>query len=127
MCVIEAHQAVRAEGECVKRILLVCAAIVFAATTGRAAEQTWVGEISDSACGAHHESGTENVPPPPPKECVAACVRGGSTYVLVVDGKVLQIANQQLAGLADLPGGKVKVTGELKGDAVTISKVEKAQ
>jgi hypothetical protein len=109
----------------VKRFVCVCAAILFAATAARAAEQTWVGEISDSACGAHHESGTENVPAPPAKECVAACVRGGSTYVLVVDGKTLQIANQQMAGLADLPGGKIKVTGELKGDAITISKVEK--
>ena len=49
----------------------------------RAAEQTWVGEISDSACAMKHESGVENVPPPPANECVANCIRGGSKYVIV--------------------------------------------
>jgi hypothetical protein len=92
-----------------------------------AAEQTWVGEISDSACGMKHESGAENVPAPPAKECVVNCIRGGSTYVLVVGDKVLEIANQKVAGLADLAGSKVKVTGEAKGDTVTVSKIEKAE
>jgi hypothetical protein len=101
--------------------------VLFSAATLIGAEQTWLGEITDSACGAHHESGAENVPPPPAKECVAACVRGGSTYVLLVDGKVLQIANQQAPGLADLAGSKIKVTGELKGNAITVTKMEKAQ
>lgn len=93
----------------------------------RAAEQTWVGEISDSACAMKHESGVENVPPPPANECVANCIRGGSKYVIVVGDKVFQIANQNAAGLATLAGSKVKITGELKGDAVTISKIEKTQ
>lgn len=109
------------------KIIVVLAALSLSATTLGAAEQTWVGEISDSACGAHHESGAENVPTPPSKECVANCVRGGSTYVLVVGDKVLQIANQNAAGLADLAGAKVKVTGEAKGESVTVSKVEKAE
>jgi hypothetical protein len=93
----------------------------------RAAEQTWVGEISDSACNKKHESGTENVPAPPAKECVADCVRGGSKYVLVVGDNVMQVANQNAAGLADLAGSKVKVTGEAKGDVITVSKIEKAE
>ena len=93
----------------------------------RAAEQTWIGEISDSACEMKHESGAENVPTPPAKECVAACVKGGSKYVFVVGDKILQIANQNAAGLADLAGSKVKMTGEAKGDVVTVSKIEKAE
>ena len=93
----------------------------------RAADQTWVGEISDSACGMKHDSGAENVPTPPANECVANCIRGGSKYVIVANDKVFQIANQNAAGLADLAGSKVKITGELKGDIVTISKIEKAQ
>jgi len=92
-----------------------------------AAEQTWVAEISDSACAMKHESGVENVPPPPANECVANCIRGGSKYVIVAGDKVFQIANQNAAGLATLAGSKVKITGELKGDAVTISKIEKTQ
>ena len=113
-----------------KRAALIVAGLALATLTLRplsAAEQTWVGEISDSACGILHESGTENVPPPPAPECVGNCLRGGSKYVLVVDKKVLQISNQNAQGLAQLGGMKVKVTGEAKGDAVTIAKIEKAQ
>src|SRR6185436_8878642 len=78
----------------VKGILSTAAVILFSGATMMAAEQTWVGEISDSACGAHHESGAENVPAPPAKECVGNCLRGGSTYVLVgPEHKVFQIAN----------------------------------
>src|SRR5438128_5915594 len=93
----------------------------------RAAEQTWVGEISDSACEMKHSSGAENVPTPPAKECVANCIRGGSKYVIVSGDHVFQVANQDAKGLADLAGSKVKITGELKGDVVTVSKIEKAE
>jgi hypothetical protein len=110
-----------------KLAVVLVAGLTLATLRLGAAEQTWVGEISDSACGLQHESGTENVPPPPAKECVANCIRGGSKYVLVVDKKVMQIANQSVAGLADLAGSSVKVTGEAKGDSITIAKIAKAQ
>ena len=111
-----------------KGFIASAAVILFSGATIVAAEQTWVGEISDSACGAKHESGAENVAAPPAKECVGNCLRGGSTYVLVGPGdKVFQIANQSAAGLKENAGAKVKITGELKGDAITVSKVEKAQ
>ena len=111
-----------------KGFVSAAAVILFSGATMMAAEQSWVGEISDSACGAHHESGTENVPPPPSKECVENCLRGGSKYVLVgPEGKIFQIANQNVAGLKDNAGAKVKITGELKGTSITVSKVEKAQ
>jgi hypothetical protein len=48
-----------------------------------------------------------------------------SKCVIVAGDKVFQIANQNAAGLANLAGSKVKI-GET-GDAVTISKIEKAQ
>ena len=109
-----------------KRAASIIVLVVSTAGFLGAAEEMWTGEISDSACGAHHDSGAENVPTPPAKECVANCVRGGSTYVLVVGQKVFEIANQRAAGLEALAGSKVKVTGEAKNDAITISKIEKA-
>jgi hypothetical protein len=109
-----------------RAVLITAFALVTAMRLG-AAEQTWIGEISDSACAMKHESGTENVPAPPAKECVANCVRGGSKYVIVVGDKILEIANQNAAGLADLAGSKVKITGEAKGDVVTVSKIEKTE
>ena len=58
------------------------------------------------------------------RECTQACVRGGAKYVLVVDGKVLQIANQDNKDLATHAGHLVKITGEIKGDSITVSTIE---
>ena len=91
------------------------------------AEQTWVGEISDSACGKKHESGAENVPTPPAKECTLDCVRGGSKFVLVSGGKVFQIGNQDRAEIRRHAGERVTITGELKGGAIEVAKVEAAR
>jgi hypothetical protein len=107
------------------RVLLVTISLLFLATSlPRAAEQTWTGNISDSACGKKHEEAAEGNGVMPDRECTQACVRGGSKYVLVVDGKVFQIANQDNKDLATHAGHKVKVTGELKGDSITVSKIE---
>ena len=59
----------------------------------------------------------------PDRDCTEACVRGGSKYVLVVDGKVLQIANQDNKDLATHAGHAVTVTGEMSGQAITIAKI----
>jgi len=107
-----------------KHIAIAAAALLLLSALPRAAEQTWIGNISDSACGKKHEEAAEGNGVMPDRECTQACVRGGSKYVLVVDGKVLQIANQDNKDLATHAGHHVKVTGELKGDAITVSKIE---
>jgi len=89
-----------------------------------AAEQTWTGKISDSACNKKHQEAAENEGVMPDKECTEACVRGGSLYVLVADDKVFQIANQKNADLIAQAGQRVKVTGELKDKTITVSKIE---
>ena len=111
-----------------KTFIATAAVVLFSGATMLAAEQTFVGEITDSACGAKHESGAENVPPPPAKECVENCVRGGSKYALLTaDGKLYEISNSDIAGLKDNGGAKVKITGELTGTTLKASKIEKAQ
>jgi hypothetical protein len=107
-----------------KKFLAGIGAVALLAVPVMCAEQTWSGEISDSACGAKHESGTENVPTPPSKQCTLDCVRGGSKFVLVSEGKVYEIANQTFADLPARAGDKVKVTGELIGGRITVSKME---
>jgi len=109
------------------RLSFVLAAALLVAPAGPfAAEQTWTGKISDSACGAKHEEAAEGQGVMADRDCTQACVRGGSKYVLVVDGKVFQIANQDNVDLATHAGHKVTVTGDLKGQAITISKMEMA-
>ena len=86
-------------------------------------EQTWTGEISDSACNKEHTA-AEGEPVPPSPECVKICLRGGSKYVFVAGGEnVYKIANQEHPDLARLAGKAVKLTGELKGDTVTVSSI----
>ena len=108
-----------------KTVLLLSAALLLASPAlSFAAEQTWTGKIADSACGAKHEEAAEGQGVMADRECTQACVRGGSKYVLVVDGKVFQIANQDLKDLATHAGHAVKMTGELKGNAITVTKIE---
>ena len=104
--------------------LLVAAFALVAGAAPFAAEQTWTGKISDSACGVKHEEAAEGQGVMADRECTQACVRGGSKYVLVVDGKVMQIANQDNKDLATHAGHAVKMTGELKGNTITVTRIE---
>ena len=108
--------------------LLTCA-MLFAMTTAVPAEQTWSGQIGDSRCGANHEEdadaaggGKQGVPSE--HECTLSCVKGGSKFVFVSNGKTYQIVNQKDPALETHAGHDVKLTGELKGDTITVSKIE---
>ncbi len=90
------------------------------------AQQSWTGQISDSMCKAKHEETAEGAGKMADHDCTVSCVKGGSQYVLIVDGKVFQIANQSLAELEKYAGERVIVSGSINGDAITASKVEPA-
>ena len=87
-----------------------------------AADQTWTGKISDSMCGASHakmiaaHGGTD-------RDCTLACTKAGGKFVFVTDGKVYNIANQDDAALQTHAGHTVNLTGEMKGDTITVSKI----
>ena len=98
--------------------LLLLTVVLFGGAASLGAEQTWTGKIADSACGAKHEEAAEGQGVMPDRECTQACVRGGSKYVLVVDGKVLKIANQDNKDLAVHAGHAVKVTGEMNDENI---------
>jgi hypothetical protein len=103
-----------------KPIHLLCAVVLAAAP---AFAETWHGKISDSNCGATHKSVGEHGAMKTEADCTAACVKGGAKYVLVSDGKVYQIANQDAAGLAQNAGKEVTVTGSMSSDTITVDKV----
>jgi len=65
----------------------------------------------------------ENEGTMPDRECTQACIRGGSLYVFVTDGKVYQIANQKNEEVIAHAGHRVKLTGELKDKTITVSKI----
>jgi hypothetical protein len=101
----------------------VALALLFGASLS--AQQTFTGQISDSLCKAKHEEAAEGQGKMADHDCTVACVKGGSKYVLLgADGKVYDIANQDFKDLEKMAGSKVKMTGELKGNAISVSKID---
>ncbi len=89
-----------------------------------AADQTWTGKISDSKCGATHNTSEHDGKKMTERQCTAACIKGGAKYVFVSDGKVYNVDNQDFAGLPVHAGHSVKLTGEMTGDTIKVSKIE---
>ncbi len=103
-----------------------CAAIVTGvACFAAAADQTWTGQISDSMCGASHAKmmAMHKDAKMTDRDCALGCVKGGGKYVFVMDGNVYKIANQDLAALQQHAGHTVRLTGDLQGDTITVSKI----
>lgn len=99
------------------------AAALFLAAGAGAAELSWTGVIGDSMCGASHamDGGGNEMSD---AACVISCVEGGEKYVLVSEGKSLEIANQDFAGLAAAAGTQVRVEGETDGGKLRVTKIE---
>jgi hypothetical protein len=102
---------------------LASAALVLAAPAC-ATEDTLAGYISDAHCGAFHVSSDEHGPPETERQCTLRCIRGGATYVLVSNGHVYKIANQDHPGLPVHAGQLVRVMGQLQNGIVEVSRLE---
>jgi len=101
-------------------VILLVAGLSFTGTA-KAAAKTFVGSISDSMCGAKHM-----MPGQSDKDCTLACVKAGSKYVLAdASGKVYQLSDQKKP--EQFAGQKVKVTGTLKGDMITVTAIDPAK
>jgi|HubBroStandDraft_6_1064221.scaffolds.fasta_scaffold1890593_1 hypothetical protein len=87
---------------------------------GLGAEQTWTGVISDSQCGGDHGGEVDE------RECTLKCVGRGDKFVLATDhgAKVWAIANQDFDALVQHAGHTVRLTGEQKGNAIVVSRIE---
>jgi hypothetical protein len=95
-------------------------AIAIAAQAG--AQQTFSGRLSDSKCGASHQS---TAPNDSDRQCLLACIKALEKYVLVDrDNRVVPIANQDATGLPLYAGRPVRITGDMRGGAVFVAKVE---
>jgi hypothetical protein len=83
-----------------------------------AADQTWTGDITDSHCGAGKHPAGQTA-----KECAEACVKGGASYVFVSGGKVYKLEDPSKL-VASHAGQTVSVTGAMKGDTITVAKID---
>jgi uncharacterized protein YdeI (BOF family) len=108
-----------------KQGLMVFAVALWMAAPALAADKTWNGTISDSNCGAKHAAGEEHGAKMSKADCVKACVeQHNAKYVFVSGDKVYNIENQDFAGLKTHAGHNVALSGEMKGDTITVSKIE---
>jgi len=79
--------------------------------------KTYVGSIGDSMCGAKHMMPGESA-----KDCTLECVKGGAKYILVdPNGKIYQLSDQKTP--EQFAGAKVKVTGTLDGDTISVTSI----
>ncbi len=81
----------------------------------------FTGYVSETGCGAKHVTGSAA-----DVGCVTSCIKRGAKPVLVVDGKVINIANPDKVP-ASLYGLKAKVDGELKEGTLNIASIEAAK
>jgi hypothetical protein len=99
-------------------VALLGAVLPFAATLARAATQTFEGTVSDSMCEKKHM-----MPGKSDADCIKACVKSGSVYVLVTGNKVFSLSGNP-ADLANFAGKHVKVQGDLNQDTIKISAIQ---
>jgi hypothetical protein len=107
-----------------KQILRRSLLLAWATVMPVAAQETFTGRLSDSLCGASHQAKAAEGSLTD-RECLFACIKALGKYVLVdQDNQVLPIANQDAMGLPLYAGRPVRLSGEWKGDAVFVTKVE---
>jgi hypothetical protein len=107
-----------------KKALVCCAAALLMAASASAAE--WTGTISDAMCAAKHSADEHGGKTTSHRSCVEKCIDGGGKYVFISqkDKKVYKIANQDFAGLKTHAAHEVVLTGEMKEDTITVSKID---
>lgn len=106
-----------------RQLFCIIAAAMMAPGVALGAE-TWTGTITDSMCSVKHSADKHGDKSADHRNCVEKCIKNGGEYVLVSGDKKYKIANQEFEGLKVHAAHEVVVTGELKGDAITVSKIE---
>ena len=85
-------------------------------TIAYAADGPWTGYISDAHCGAKEDLSTHAA-------CAQKCVKGGEAPVFVLGDKVYAISNPKK--VAKFIGDKVKITGTITDNSITIETISK--
>lgn len=106
-----------------KKVLVLAASFLLVAAAGAGAEETWKGTISDSMCAAKHSAEKHGGNAADHRACVEKCIKGSGEYVFLSANKVYKIANQSFEGLKTHAAHEVMLTGEMKGETITVSKI----
>ena len=102
-------------------VLVVGGVLLLSSVLARAAEmKTLEGTVSNTHCGLKHSAPSADA-----ATCVNSCVKNGSSYALVVSGKVYELEGGK-AQLEKLAGMTAKVTGTVDGMKMKVSSVAAA-
>lgn len=87
-----------------------------------AATTTVTGLITDDMCG----SGKHMMPGKSDAECIRECAKHGAKFAVVSNGKTYVLAGKA-SDVSALAGKKATVSGDLKGNTLTVSTVAAAK
>ena len=107
-----------------KRLLFCVVAASLGIAPAALRAETLKGTITDSMCSVKHSADKHGDKSADHRNCVEKCINNGGEYVLVSGEKKLKIANQDFEDLKVHAAHEVVVTGDVKGDTITISKIE---
>jgi hypothetical protein len=77
----------------------------------------YTGVVGDTMCGTKHMQDTKEA------DCIHMCIEHGFDYALVVGDKIYTLKGDKNQ-IDKLSGRKVKVTGSLTGNAITVESIE---
>lgn len=104
-----------------KKLVLASFLTVSLCSVGAFAEEM-TGYVSESHCGAKHDSvSAANT------KCIQACLKGGSSPVLVSNGKVMKFDSDSAEKAKAYAGDNVKIDGTMDGDMIKINSISKAE
>ncbi|MBA3296191.1 MAG: hypothetical protein H0U19_04590 [Acidobacteria bacterium] len=105
-----------------KNVIMFVAVLTLAVPMAASGE-TWKGTITDSMCGLKHSADKHEGKTADHRACVQKCIKEGGEYVFVAGDKLHKISNQKFAGLKVHAGHEVMLTGAMKDDVITVSKI----
>ena len=107
-----------------KTVRLAAAISLATAIAAGETRHSWSGRISDSMCGASHMTSPDaSGRTPSDADCVRSCVKDGSAYIFVSEGKVYAIKNQGFPKLDENAGLEVTLYGSMTKDSIEISRI----
>lgn len=103
------------------RVFLFVAFVLTFAFSSFASQTTITGILTDDMCTKKHM-----MPGKPNADCVRECIKHGAKYVVVANGKVLELTGKH-EQFRELAGKKVRITGESRGMTFVVASIEGAQ
>jgi hypothetical protein len=82
------------------------------------AQQTYVGFVTCSTCGAKHSAKLGRSA----SDCVRICVHTGAQFTLV-DGEKTYMLDGDISQLKKVAGQRAQIVGEMRGNTISVSSV----